>query len=627
MAPLFEPGGLVKIQDGPPNEKVSPSSSRTKTIGSWYEMKNDAIGNGRFSEVLRASQRVTGAPRAVKVIKKHELPKAEIRSDGSGLGCRELDILRRLDHPNVIRLYEAFEDDQHVYLVLELCEGGDLLERVNGTKERMPETEVAIVFSQTLCAVEHLWSHGVAHRDLKPEHFVYSDREAERDPLPPRVPAMKLIDFGLSRRVDRQKLEAAAANGVPATPREKFSPRIGTVEFMSPETVKGTVKGEYLHKVDIWSLGVLLHIMLTGRYLSPRLAEMTTAEYFSKSCWRNIDPECLDLLGMLLQQEPSKRPTATLAMRHPYMLKALGAANRVLVQRLPIAARAFTCTSELRQLALFVAAREADDSDVAEVRRLYHLLQVACSGSLTYKALQQAVEAAGDEAAGGTALGAVAAALVRSFDCVDSDGSGAIDWTELVAVTLGVADTLVSAVAPKAALSFEEAKLQQGIPACKKPPPLPPLREEHCWRAFDLLSQGAGAVTSSELAKLLCTTSQASTTPSGTKPSGGDSPVKQSPEPDLLQMIFCAPGGLVQNMCGADCHGGDRGEARRNRASAAAAEAAGVGGHIDLLQMERLDRIVWEASPTGVLDGKAFLRMIQTPVYTSEKNGGRLVFV
>merc|ERR1719456_1222790 len=125
-------------------------------------------------------------------------------------------------------MYEAFEDDRYIYLVLELCQGGDLLERVAAPVVRMSEQEAAMLFVQMLGAVQHLHVRNIMHRDLKPENFLFTCREPSREPLPPKVAPLKLIDFGLSRR-----LEDGNTGG-------RMTPRIGTREYMSPEAGAGS---------------------------------------------------------------------------------------------------------------------------------------------------------------------------------------------------------------------------------------------------------------------------------------------------------------------------------------------------------------------------------------------------
>jgi calcium-dependent protein kinase len=280
QAPLYELGSLVPIHisDG---KQVSGDTTAKKEVSlcDVYELDKQPLGRGSYGEVWGATHRQTGARRAVKSVDKMIV--AKTRSD---FLRRELDILRQLDHPNILRLYEAFEDHDAIFLVLELCEGGDLLERVAAPHDQMPEREAAVLLMQMLGAIQHLHLHGVIHRDVKPENFLFTRREPEREPLPPEVGPMKLIDFGLSRRLSRE-------SGVTMTPK------IGTTEYMAPEAFNGQVAEKQADRIDMWSLGVVLHTMLTGHFPSPRLAKEPPTEYLSTPYWNRFSAGVRDLLA------------------------------------------------------------------------------------------------------------------------------------------------------------------------------------------------------------------------------------------------------------------------------------------------------------------------------------------
>ena len=189
---------------------------------------------------------------------------------------REVEILRYLDHANIIRMYESFEDSAKVHLVLELCEGGDLLERIIAERERLPEPEMAELVIQILCSIQHLSLKGIVHRDLKPENFLFTKREPEREPLPPSVAPMKLIDFGLSRRLSSRASVT-------------FTPKIGTTEYMAPEVFcGGAIDVALADRMDMWSVGVIMHVIFVGHFPSPRLSSMGVDYYLSLPEWSGV---------------------------------------------------------------------------------------------------------------------------------------------------------------------------------------------------------------------------------------------------------------------------------------------------------------------------------------------------
>jgi len=473
VQPLFDPGGLVPVrglgEDG--NGEGQP-------VNDVYMFDTQKLGRGSYGEVTGATHVRTGARRAVKTVGKSGLRKYV--NNVSGFVRREVDILRRLDHPNIVRLYDAFEDEATIYLVLEICEGGDLLERVTVARERLPEREAAVLLSQMLGAIQHLYLRGIVHRDLKPENFLFTRREPEREPLPPEVAPVKLIDFGLSRRLS---FEAGM----------RITPKIGTTEYMAPEAYAGRVKAVLADRTDMWSIGVVLHIIFIGHFPSPRLAEQTPEEYLSLPCWNKISPMGRDLLGQMLRQDPSQRPTVTVALKHPWLAPAFDPTSVKSLHGMPAAIKRFSGTHDLHRIALMAAAREVDDCDAWAIRRLHQMLELECDGALTRPALERASWLPGP-------AGATAAELARCFDTVDVDGSGTLDWTELVAVAFNAERQCSS---DPAALKALKGRFDSSNDATNPSPRVLLLRNETCWRAFDLLSQGTSSVTSHTLAQLL----------------------------------------------------------------------------------------------------------------------------
>lgn len=470
MQQLREPGSLVRFRGGD-----------GKTLRDAYKVDAAPLGEGRYSRVFGATHRSTGARRAVKTADRQG---PLTRYVDLGMECpgrlagHEAEILRRLDHPNVIRIYEVYEEKEAVHLVLELCEGGDVLERILVSNGRLPEREIAALFTQMLFAVWHLHSAGVVHRDLKPEHFLFTRRESEREPLPPVEAGMKLIDFGLSHKA-----------GI------MFTPEGGTPQFMSPESKTGSGSKDFADRIDMWALGVVLHAMLVGHYPSPHLTDATQTQYFARPAWSGVSPDGLDMLGHLLRQGASARPSASQALKHPWCAAAIASRVSVpepLLARVPISVQTFGMAPALRRLALHAVAREVADFEINQIRKVLQLLELRCEGPLTRSAL---LSAAGTE---GT-VGEAATVIYRSFDALVGSDVGAgprFIWTELVALMLCNAPV---------ADSTERGPTQPPVsqPSASSTPGIFPLSENACWRAFDLLSQGTGTVTSPLLAEFI----------------------------------------------------------------------------------------------------------------------------
>jgi calcium-dependent protein kinase len=154
----------------------------------------------------------------------------------------ELAILTSVDHPNIIKFHETYIDYRYVHIVMELCEGGELFEKIV-EMHKFTERQASSLLRKILSAVKHLHDHGICHRDLKPENFLFSDKSTD--------PEIKLIDFGLSKRF---------GNNHEHDHGEKMHTIVGTPYYVAPEVLKGN----YDFACDVWSLGVILYIMLCG---------------------------------------------------------------------------------------------------------------------------------------------------------------------------------------------------------------------------------------------------------------------------------------------------------------------------------------------------------------------------
>ena len=205
----------------------------TEKIEKYYRFIKE-IGHGSFGHVYRCQRISTGKIYACKKFDKKLIKnKKRLKT--------EINLLRATDHPNIIKLYETFEDKQYLYLIMEECSGGELFQRLamNAQKNKMyTEKDAAKIMKQILEAVNYLHYHGVCHRDLKPENILLSTKDD--------FSQLKLIDFGLSK--------------VLKTMDDIMNGQVGTIYYMAPEVILGN----YNEKCDVWSCGVILYIMLSG---------------------------------------------------------------------------------------------------------------------------------------------------------------------------------------------------------------------------------------------------------------------------------------------------------------------------------------------------------------------------
>nr|CAD1818605.1 unnamed protein product [Ananas comosus var. bracteatus] len=197
-----------------------------------YELGRE-LGRGEFGVTYLCTDKVSGEGYACKSISKKKLRTAVDVEDVR----REVDIMRHLPpHPNIVSLKDTYEDDYAVHLVMELCEGGELFDRIVA-RGHYTERAAAEVTRTIVEVVQVCHKHGVMHRDLKPENFLFASKK-ENSPL-------KAIDFGLS---------------VFFKPGERFTEIVGSPYYMAPEVLKR----DYGPEVDVWSAGVILYILLCG---------------------------------------------------------------------------------------------------------------------------------------------------------------------------------------------------------------------------------------------------------------------------------------------------------------------------------------------------------------------------
>lgn len=210
----------------------------------------------------------------------------------------EITILKRLDHPNILRLYEFFQDQKRYFLVTELCNGGELFDKI-ADESYFHEQDAAKIIKQVLSAVNYCHQRSIVHRDLKPENILLN-----RDFNDPKV---TLIDFGTAASL---------------TPGKKFTIPFGTSYYIAPEVLKFS----YDEKCDIWSVGVILYLMLVGYPPFNGKDERRIQEAIKKGRyqlnedeWAQVSPEAKDLVSRMLEYNPRQRISALDALKHPWI--------------------------------------------------------------------------------------------------------------------------------------------------------------------------------------------------------------------------------------------------------------------------------------------------------------------
>lgn len=254
----------------------------------------ETIGRGSFASVKMIQRKSDGKFFAAKIVRKKKLKPREIQNL-----YFEVLFLEKLKHPNIICLIETIETQRTLYMVQHLLHGGDLLEALL-TRGRFSEVEAANVIRQVANACEYMHKKGVAHRDLKLDNIVYSDKECT---------SVCVTDFGFA--------QLATWKG------ELMNETCGTPGYVAPEILK--LQG-YDCKVDLWSIGVILYILLCGfppfvdRDRGALYAKIKTGSFsFTSPHWDGISSRAKDCVEKLLEVYPKRRLSATALLNHPWI--------------------------------------------------------------------------------------------------------------------------------------------------------------------------------------------------------------------------------------------------------------------------------------------------------------------
>lgn len=255
------------------------------------------LGKGHFAKVKEVEHQETNERFAAKI-----LDKTMADNDIEDL-VREFQMLRALRHPNIIRLYAAYETPRKLYLVTELSTGGELMKRLGSDDKVYSEDDVRRHVLTILKAVEYMHAKQCAHRDLKPENVLLSDSSDHAQ--------IKIVDLGLSRFFDERKL---------------MSTICGTHKYLAPELVqcdRGLIRG-YDKAVDMWGVGLLAFIMLFGFNPFARESQRQTHNAIFNCEWAfpdgfTVSEEGKAFIRQLLRKAPTERPTATEALKSKWL--------------------------------------------------------------------------------------------------------------------------------------------------------------------------------------------------------------------------------------------------------------------------------------------------------------------
>ncbi|XP_056854803.1 CDPK-related kinase 1-like isoform X2 [Raphanus sativus] len=335
----------------------------SKQFASHYEVDGE-VGRGHFGYTCSAKGK-EGSLKGQEVAVK--MTTAIAIEDVS----REVKILRALTgHKNLVQFHDAFEDNENVYIVMELCKGGELLDKILQRGGKYSEDDAKTVMVQILSVVAYCHLQGVVHRDLKPENFLFSTKD-ETSPL-------KAIDFGLSDYVK---------------PDERLNDIVGSAYYVAPEVLHRT----YGTEADMWSIGVIAYILLCGsRPFWARTesgifrAVLKSVPNFEEAPWPSLSPEAVDFVKRLLNKDYRKRLTAAQALCHPWLVGSheLKIPCDMIIYKL---VKVYIMSTSLRKSALVALAKTLTVPQLAYLREQFTLLGPSKNGHISMQNYKTAI--------------------------------------------------------------------------------------------------------------------------------------------------------------------------------------------------------------------------------------------
>ena len=372
----------------------------------YYEVVKQ-LGKGGYGKVYEVKNKKTGEIRACKHLSKLNIKNLEKFR-------REIEILKKMDHPNIIKLYEVFESDRSIYLIMEECKGGEIFDRIIEhiqNKEMYSEKDAANIFQQVMSCIQYCHNQNICHRDLKPENLLYLNPGSEKDNR------IKVIDFGLSQACDRLKT------------------KVGTAYYVSPEILNGN----YTHLCDIWSAGVILYILLSGdppfngpndNAIYNKVAQMKFS--FPENKWKNVSKEAKDLISHMLVPE-KERYTASQVLEHSWFKNAKDIPLSDIEFNNQNPFMNFVKGSVIKKMGLMFIASRLDENEINNLKNVFSAFDTGKDGQISFEELKKGLMDMKSNKM-------TEEDIKKLFEALDVDQNGKIDYTEFIAATMDEAN-------------------------------------------------------------------------------------------------------------------------------------------------------------------------------------------
>uniref|UniRef100_A0A0D6R1B3 non-specific serine/threonine protein kinase n=1 Tax=Araucaria cunninghamii TaxID=56994 RepID=A0A0D6R1B3_ARACU len=413
-----QPPTVSPVKSPPPRFMASPKPAEPRTVAmggvlgrplvdirQTYTMGRE-LGRGQFGVTYLCTNKATGEMFACKSIAKRKLANKDDIQDVR----REIQIMKHLKgQPNIVEMKEAFEDRHDVHLVMELCAGGELFDRIIA-KGHYSERAAAAVFRTIIQVVHTCHSMGVMHRDLKPENFLLLSKK-ENAPL-------KATDFGLSVFIEKGKV---------------YRDIVGSAYYVAPEVLRRN----YGPEADVWSAGVILYILLSG--VPPFWAESERGIFdailkghidFESAPWPSISDGAKDVVKRMLKQDPKDRLTAQQVLNHPWVKEDGEAPDRPIDNAVLTRMKQFRAMNKLKKVALKVIAENLSEEEIVGLKEMFASMDTDNSGTITLEELKIGLARQGSRISD--------TEVKQLMEAADVDGDGTIDYIEFITATLNM---------------------------------------------------------------------------------------------------------------------------------------------------------------------------------------------
>ncbi len=389
---------------------VTNPGSLLQDIRKVYKFK-EVLGGGHFGTVRVAFKRKEEPKRyyAIKSISKKNLSPSDLEDL-----IKEVDIISGLDHPVIIDFYETYQDEYFFHIVMELCKGKEVFQKI-ASEGKIEEKKVARVIFKVLNAIAYCHSKGITHRDIKPENILFQTDEPYSD--------IKIIDFGLSRKYSAD---------------QKMHTILGTPYYIAPEVLKGN----YDEKCDIWSIGALTYIMLSGE---PPFKGKSNNEIFMKIIkdpikfnpykWNNLTENSKDFIKICLNKDPDKRPSAIEALSHKWFLHFIQVSNqKYITQDILLNIKNFNYKQQFKIMVLRYLLSLLNESELKKYKKAFYAINYKNNGTISKEEMKKAFS-----------IGKIDInddVINNVFRLVDQNEKGTLDYTDFLVASYDKNDLL-----------------------------------------------------------------------------------------------------------------------------------------------------------------------------------------